>query len=236
MAVQSFNFVAFTQAVRYLNHVSFLMNAREVDGGRPVTEGLVWRMMQRATASWSSGIKGLMLTFRAPRAPTARARPPLAPRHAAEPRRRVLAPAARAATHAHAARALLFAACVLWLFGAPWLLLGMCGLLLLLRHFDFGEFEPAGARSGDELVAAEEEDEEEEAGAEAGEAAAVVAAGTEMGALGDGAAVEGGDGAAEGGSHAAAASRQGLLSGPRSDETRHVWLLAAEARESLATR
>lgn len=110
MALQAFNFVAFMQAVRYLNHVSFLINAREIDD-QLVTEQVVWRMLARATYGWSQGIRGLLLTF----------------------------------------------PCVLWLFGAAWLLVGMLGLVVLLRALDFGEWSsPTSSRGVDELMASAE--------------------------------------------------------------------------------
>ena len=37
LSLHSFNFVAFTQAVRYLNHVNFLINAPSI-GEQPITE------------------------------------------------------------------------------------------------------------------------------------------------------------------------------------------------------
>ena len=50
------------QAVRYINHVNFLMNAPTI-GEAPVTEEIVWQMMFRATMGWGYGLKGTMLTF-----------------------------------------------------------------------------------------------------------------------------------------------------------------------------
>jgi uncharacterized membrane protein len=62
VALQAFNFFSFVQAVRYYGHVSFLMNAKEVNG-RPVTDELVWVFMKRATRGWSSGFRGLLSTW-----------------------------------------------------------------------------------------------------------------------------------------------------------------------------
>ena len=62
VALHAFNFAAFSMATRCLCHTSFLINAKEIDG-RPVTEQLVFRMLDRATSAWSAGHKGMMMTF-----------------------------------------------------------------------------------------------------------------------------------------------------------------------------
>merc|ERR1711924_374475 len=76
------NFVVFTQAVRYANHVNFLINTPMIDE-QPVTEEAVYKMLFRATTGWGLGLKGMLLTF------------PL----------------------------------ILWVFGGPFLVLGMLGLV-----------------------------------------------------------------------------------------------------------
>mmetsp|Transcript_16178 Transcript_16178/g.32717 ORF Transcript_16178/g.32717 Transcript_16178/m.32717 type:complete len:281 (+) Transcript_16178:66-908(+) len=62
LSLHSFNFVAFTQAVRYLNHVNFLMNTPSM-GERPITEEVVYKMLLRATTAWGYGLKGTLITF-----------------------------------------------------------------------------------------------------------------------------------------------------------------------------